>query len=200
MNSRCPGPCPAVSWASPKNASPRMKLSLSQGCTTHPVDFFPPYVQLAPALLQISAAVFWLFPEHFGDPGWMWSITRPQGVKDSHHPSLPVYVPVQTGYHPFGGPVMPVALTGSSLSQTLKETAGSGVHQKLLQLKILGSTFLFLTLRVFGYQNVSLCHPCCLACRCLQSLGYWLLHLSSLSKCPSNVFKEVVERMENMAN
>lgn len=145
--------------------------------------FFPPYIQLASALMQMSAVALWPFPEHLGYPGWISSITRLQGVKDSNHPSLPAVCASSDRMSPLWS-VMPIAHTDSSLSQTLKETTGSGIHQKLLRFKILGSTFLFLTPRVFGCRNVGLCHPFCLAYRCLQSLGYWLLHLSPLLRVP----------------
>lgn len=38
-----------------------MELSLFQGCATHPVHFFPPYVQPTFPLLQISAVASWSF-------------------------------------------------------------------------------------------------------------------------------------------
>lgn len=80
------GLCPAVSWPSPKNASPRIELSLSQGCTIPPVDFFsPPYVQPAFSLPEISAIASWSFPGHVRDPASIYSLAGP-GVKGSNYP------------------------------------------------------------------------------------------------------------------
>lgn len=61
-NSGCSGQCSAVSWASPKNASLGMKLSLSQGCTTHPVDIFPHLCPVSICLAANLSCCFLTFP------------------------------------------------------------------------------------------------------------------------------------------
>lgn len=144
-----------------------MELSLSQGCTSPPVNLFSPYVQPVFPLLQISAIASWPSPGQLREPGSIQSLARPQGVKGSNYPPpLPVHhaqlrheITTLVGLWYQLPPQADVHLRHP------KEPFGSGMCQKLPGLKILGSTFLFLTPRVFGYRNVCLCHPCCVICR-----------------------------------
>lgn len=121
--SGCSGPCPPLSWASPKNASPSMDFSLSQGCTIPPVDFVSPYVQPAFPLLQTSAVASWPFPGHLREPGSIQSLAIPQGGEGQKLPSpfACSVCPAQMWCHHFGGSGVPIASPGHSPSQAPQE-------------------------------------------------------------------------------
>lgn len=118
-----------------------------------------------------------LLPPGLSIGGSIHSPARPQGVKGSNYPPP---LPAPCAQLRLVSPLWWVCGTNcySPPPQVIlhlrhpKEPSDSGMHQKLPGLKILGSTFIFLTPRAFGYQNVGLCHLCCVIHRVLQSLGY----------------------------
>lgn len=161
-----------------------MELSLFQGCATPPVHFFPPYVQPTFTLLQVSAVASWSFHR------WLHPFSSQTSGGEGQQLSSPFACSVcaaQIGITTLVGlwyQLLPPHPQVILHLRHPKEPSDSGMHQKLPGLKILGSTFLFLTPRAFGYQNVGLCHLCCVIRRVLQSLGYWILHLGPLHCFP----------------
>lgn len=118
--SGCSGPCPVVSWASSKNASPRMELSFSQSCTNSLVDFFPPCIKPVVPLLRLSAVVSQPFPGHLREPGSILAPSSQTSRGEGQQLSPPFassVCPAQPWYHYLGVPVVPIPSPGHSPSQ-----------------------------------------------------------------------------------